>query len=465
MRFMKSVLATCLVASAVAQTLSFSATVELTTAAEIAGGTMLADEDAAATSFGVAEIEFSGLSNTLTWRINVFGLSGPVVLAHFHGPAPTDDTADVTVTIADGVDPQDDDVFMMPDTGSADLTEEQVDDLIAGMWYINIHTEANMAGELRGQILPILTIAESFDTTILLTPEAEAVAGAPLAVASNGIGQAEVRFDAPSSTLSWVITYEGLSSMTTAAHFHGPARETGTAGVEVPITGANFQSGLVGSFILEPQQIADLEAGLWYVNVHTQNNAGGELRGQVIAQAPPVPQQQASIYQASVSLSPDAVDAGGQPLDNPSNASGTAIVQLSLGAPRYLSWHVSFNDLTSSTLFAHFHGPAGPNANGGVQITISEGSFQSPHTGIVMIAEEQTQQLLDGLWYVNIHTDLNGMGELRGQLENFDMVLVDVGNTGAGPGPGAEVDDEDSASKVSYATGLVISAVAALLLK
>lgn len=453
MRFMKALLATCLVASAVAQsTTSFQTVVELTTAAEIAGGTDLADADGAAQAFGVAEVEFSGLSNVISWRINLFRLSSVTTQAHFHGPANETATAPVEIVINAGE-------LDMPDTGSAQLDEQQVMDLLDGMWYINIHTQNNPGGELRGQVLPAQFVAESFETTLVLTPEAELASNTSLMQPSNGIGQAQISFDAPTNTISWVLTYENLTSQATLAHFHGPARETGTAGVEVELAGAPFQSGLAGSAIITSEQIADLEAGLWYVNIHTMNNPAGELRGQIIAQQPPVPTQQASVYQATVSLTSLAEV---PPVMVESMGSGTAIVQLTTSAPYYLSWFITFNDLTSSTMFAHFHGPAMEGQVADVEVEISGAPFTSPHQGTVMISEQQADDLLAGLWYVNIHTALNGPGELRGQVTNFDMVLVDVGNVGVdGTGPPVT----DSASKISVATGLLVSAVAALLLK
>ena len=37
--------------------------------------------------------------------------------------------------------------------GSATLTDGQMADLMAGKWYANVHTAANPAGEIRGQMV------------------------------------------------------------------------------------------------------------------------------------------------------------------------------------------------------------------------------------------------------------------------------------------------------------------------
>jgi hypothetical protein len=64
------------------------------------------------------------------------------------------------------------------------------------------------------------------------------------------------------------------------AHFHGPAEPGKNAGVAVPIPGT--ASPMNGSATLTDAQAADLMAGKWYVNVHTAENKGGEIRGQVL---------------------------------------------------------------------------------------------------------------------------------------------------------------------------------------
>jgi len=97
---------------------------------------------------------------------------------------------------------------------------------------------------------------------------------------SAASGTADVDYDSASKKLSWKLTYSGLSGPATAAHFHGPAEPGKNAGVAIPIT--NTASGSEGSATLTDAQAADLMAGKYYVNVHTEANKGGEIRGQVM---------------------------------------------------------------------------------------------------------------------------------------------------------------------------------------
>jgi hypothetical protein len=97
--------------------------------------------------------------------------------------------------------------------------------------------------------------------------------------ASAGKGTADIDYDAATKKLSWKLNYSGLSGPATAAHFHGPAAPGANAGVAVPIS--NTASGSEGSATLTDAQAADLVAGKYYVNVHTEANKGGEIRGQV----------------------------------------------------------------------------------------------------------------------------------------------------------------------------------------
>ena len=99
-------------------------------------------------------------------------------------------------------------------------------------------------------------------------------------VTTKGSGTADVTYDTATKKLTWKVTFSGLSGPATAAHFHGPAEAGKTAGVAVPIPGT--ASPMEGSATLTDAQAADLAGGKWYVNVHTGENKGGELRGQVV---------------------------------------------------------------------------------------------------------------------------------------------------------------------------------------
>jgi hypothetical protein len=99
---------------------------------------------------------------------------------------------------------------------------------------------------------------------------------------SPGTGTVEATFDTESKVFTWTINYEGLTGEATAAHFHGPAAVGENAGPVVPIEGA-LASPIAGEATLDDAQAADLQAGMWYFNIHTAEYPDGELRGQVTA--------------------------------------------------------------------------------------------------------------------------------------------------------------------------------------
>lgn len=82
----------------------------------------------------------------LSWRLEWTGLSGPSTAMHFHGPAESGANAGVAVPIPSA--PAESAIV----GGQATLTEAQLADLMAGRWYVNIHTAANPGGEIRGQV-------------------------------------------------------------------------------------------------------------------------------------------------------------------------------------------------------------------------------------------------------------------------------------------------------------------------
>ena len=126
--------------------------------AELKGSNEVPPNDSKGT--GTVTATYDTASKKLTWKGEYSGLSGPATMAHFHGPAdPTwqisteprsqdphslAGIADVAVAITPSTSPFE---------GSATLADDQAGQLMAGQWYVNIHTAAHPDGEIRGQVL------------------------------------------------------------------------------------------------------------------------------------------------------------------------------------------------------------------------------------------------------------------------------------------------------------------------
>lgn len=95
---------------------------------------------------GAATMTLDNDTLEFTWFVAWQDLEAPVTVAHFHGPAMPGQNAGVEV----GIDPTSN-----PSSGSAFLSAAQASDLLAGLWYINIHSELFPGGEIRGQVRPV----------------------------------------------------------------------------------------------------------------------------------------------------------------------------------------------------------------------------------------------------------------------------------------------------------------------
>jgi hypothetical protein len=96
---------------------------------------------------GNATASFDTASKKLTYKVDYSGLSSDATAAHFHGPAEPGANAGVVVPIGTPGQP-----LKSPAEGSATLTDAQAADLLAGKWYVNVHSKNHPAGELRGQV-------------------------------------------------------------------------------------------------------------------------------------------------------------------------------------------------------------------------------------------------------------------------------------------------------------------------
>lgn len=126
---------------------------EIKMMADLSGANQVPPVETEAT--GMADITLDTEAMTVSWRLSTQGLSGEPVAAHFHGPATPEENAGVVIDLAADIqepaeaEPVPMDIMM----GSSAITEEQMTQLQEGLWYVNVHTEANPDGEIRGQAM------------------------------------------------------------------------------------------------------------------------------------------------------------------------------------------------------------------------------------------------------------------------------------------------------------------------
>ena len=100
------------------------------------------------------------------------------------------------------------------------------------------------------------------------------------AVATSATGLAIVTYDTVSGELTWNVSYTPLTSPINGAHFHGPTSAGFDANITVGMTAG--PSPIIGSATINATQAAQLLSGQWYINLHSGNHGGGEIRGQVL---------------------------------------------------------------------------------------------------------------------------------------------------------------------------------------
>jgi len=104
--------------------------------------------------------------------------------------------------------------------------------------------------------------------------------------ASTATGFGTVVLDDVADTITVDLSWSGLiGGPATAAHIHGPGAPGVNAAVIFPFSGVPAAtSGAIPEqvFSITPAQISDLEAGLYYMNIHDGTFPGGEIRGQLV---------------------------------------------------------------------------------------------------------------------------------------------------------------------------------------
>ncbi len=250
----------------------------------------------------------------------------------------------------------------------------------------------------------------------LLTGDQEAPT--PVVTSAKGVGVFTLN---PAQTeLTFDITVNGLSGAITLAHFHNAP--VGVAGGAVRSILSDFSGNHAhgvwkntDSEPLTPTRVSQLFNGDIYVNVHTAANPTGEIRGQVRA---------ISNFPAELTSSQEVPPVNPA---TPPNAIGTGTFVLN-AAQTELTFDITVNGLSGAITLAHFHNAPVGVAGGAVRSILSDFSGNHAHgvwksTDSEPLTPTRVTQLFNGDIYVNVHTALNGSGEIRGQLTSLDSSL------------------------------------------
>ena len=270
------------------------------------------------------------------------------------------------------------------------LTDAQIARLQAGGLYVNVHTTQNTGGEIRGQL-----VATVFNAALTVAQE---VPAPTIAAGATPSGSGSVTIDPVTKIITGSFTTVNVANAT-LAHIHDG--NVGVPGsVVVPLTQSAVGSAtwnVPANTVLTDVQIARLQAGGFYVNIHTTQNPSGEIRGQLVA----------SGFSAALTVAQEVPAPAFQ-------QAGSGSVTLD-PVTKMLTGSFTTVNVANATL-AHIHdgdvGVAGPVV---VALTQSAANTWSVPAN-TLLTDAQIARLRAGGYYVNVHTTQSPGGEIRGQL-------------------------------------------------
>ncbi|GIW05215.1 MAG: hypothetical protein KatS3mg060_0020 [Dehalococcoidia bacterium] len=263
--------------------------------------------------------------------------------------------------------------------GTAALAPEIASALFTRDLYVNVHSTVFPGGEIRGQIVGMMSFGAQLSGSQEVPPN-----GSP------ATGRFQLWLWPDLSRAEFVMTHTVAGA--NAAHIHrGPPGVNGPVVVPLP-AGPNVS----GTVPLTPGGLYDLLAGNWYVNVHSPSFPGGEVRGQLGLEHQ---------YQAVLRGSNEVP---------PSGSANSGVASFILNRTT-LQLHYVLSSTIPNTTQAHIHvGPAG--ANGPVSYTLASTAGFTAVRGTVTLDPRLLPLLETGGLYVNVHSTQNPSGEIRGQI-------------------------------------------------
>lgn len=397
------------------------------------------------TAQGGLSLEYDGTDLVVTGSFS--GLGSDYILvgesgsgAHLHrGYAGENGGVEISLTPTLGDDNRSG-TFLAEDNTFTNVSAEVVERLSDRGHYLNIHSQTIPSGEIRGQIVP--------EANIYFYAPLSGMNEVPQNT-SQAKGALLVEWDAESSSISASGSFSGLESdfnTDVGAHLHaGLAGQNG--GVEIPLApdiGSTPSSGIfsaaINEFTLNEEQVNLLVSRSLYVNVHSVDLPGGEIRGQVTPLA-----QHYFTTSLKGTTEVDPVETG---------ASGGLAFEFRNGE---LTATGSFTGLESNYIGApgsHIHAAAA-GENGGVlygltpaldsDVDARAGTYSAADNTFQLSGEEIGQLVSAGL-YVNVHSVDNTGGEIRGQVLLAPNVAPGTAPEITAPADGATVMVEGESS-------------------
>jgi len=332
------------------------------------------------TASGTATVALSDNLNQIAYFMRVTGALTPT-MSHIHtGTAGANGPVAIPLSLA----------FNPGDvvSGTSALAADQVQTLLSGGYYVNVHSIAFPGGELRGQLYPH---QQEFAAVLSGANEVPPVA-------TSATGLAEFDLDNATGTLDFEVSETGIAAPTMAHIHEAPAGVNGPVRIDLMALGGGMlhpDMPLQGSAVLTPAQISTMKSEGFYVNVHSAAHPGGELRGQVVEP------KRYLVFQANLNGANEA------PTPVTTTATGFASMVLDTST-NSLTYRFTSQGITPT--MAHIHtGTVG--IAGGIAFPLNLGG-----TGVVTLTEAQAFVLANNGYYVNVHSVAFPGGEIRGQL-------------------------------------------------
>jgi len=277
--------------------------------------------------------------------------------------------------------------WVVPDA-AAPLADDVRAAFLDGELYFNAHTEANPAGEIRGQLDAAGTLRFATLDGAQETPT----------VATEAVGAGVLSVDEETGEVRGFFVSRGLSDVT-MAHVHLAAR--GTPGpVIVPMVGGPDTWVVPDDAApLTREQIDAFLAGDLYFNAHTEANPAGEIRGQLDRVGTPRLTALDGAQEVPA-VETEAFGAGFLAVDE---------------ATGQVSGFLVTSELEPTV--AHVHRAARGVAGGVILPLAGGGSLWVVADDAEPLAEDLRAAFTNGELYYNAHTEANPAGEIRGQLD------------------------------------------------